>query len=182
MKQPVNYITNKKLYNAMIGYRKKLMESIEKEVDKPKISDYIGESIFLICENLLKKGNFSGYTTQWKQEMLSDGVVDCVAAVDNFDPDKTNNPFGYFTMIAWNAYIRRIMKEKRHTYIKHKNFENNFLLNDDWSELENANLKSNDFSNDIIQSFEDKLAKTKKEQKSKAAKSITPLGDDTDEE
>ena len=112
MKTPKNYITNKNLYNAMIEHNRKLKESIEKEIDKPVVSNYIGEAIFLICTNLSSKGNFSGYTVQWKQEMLSDAMVDCVAAVDNFDPDKTNNPFAYFTMIAWNAFIRRIIKEK----------------------------------------------------------------------
>ena len=146
----------------MIEHNRKLKESIEKEIDKPVVSNYIGEAIFLICTNLSSKGNFSGYTVQWKQEMLSDAMVDCVAAVDNFDPDKTNNPFAYFTMIAWNAFIRRIIKEKKHTYIKHKNFENSFLLNDDWSETDNSQLKSNDFSNEIIRDFEDKMEKNKK--------------------
>ena len=123
-----NYINNKTLYTSMIEHRNKLKISIENNKLKPQVSNYIGQSILLICNNLAKKPNFSGYT--YKQEMISDGIIDCIAAVDNFDPDKTNNPFAYFTQIAWNAFIRRITKEKKQSYIKHKNFEHTNLLDD----------------------------------------------------
>ena len=125
MTRTKNYINNKTLYTSMIEYKTKLNQALANDKPKPQVSNYIGQSILLICNNLAKKPNFSGYT--YKQEMISDGVIDCIAAVDNFDPDKTNNPFAYFTQIAWNAFIRRIQKEKKQTYIKHKNFENSFL-------------------------------------------------------
>ena len=92
MRKTTKYISNKKLYNAMIEHNNKINECIRKNIDKPKISNYIGECIMLICNNLSKKPNFSGYT--YRQEMILDGIIDCIAAVDNFDPDKTNNPFG----------------------------------------------------------------------------------------
>ena len=110
MAKAKNYINNKTLYAAMIQYKNSLKEAEEKNKSKPQVSRYIGESILLICNNLAKKPNFSGYT--YKQDMISDGIIDCISAVDNFDPDKTNNPFAYFTQIAWNAFIRRIHKEK----------------------------------------------------------------------
>ena len=110
-KKTKNYISNKELYEHMIKYKASLEYSIINNTSKPKVSDYIGQAIVLICENLAKKPNFVGYTSQWKQEMISDGMVDCIAAVDNFDPSKTTNPFAYFTQIAWNAFIRRIFKE-----------------------------------------------------------------------
>ena len=111
MAKAKNYINNKTLYAAMIQYKNSLKEAEEKNKSKPQVSRYIGESILLICNNLAKKPNFSGYT--YKQDMISDGIIDCISAVDNFDPDKTNNPFAYFTQIAWNAFIRRIHKEKK---------------------------------------------------------------------
>ena len=156
-----NYINNKTLYGAMIHYKNELREAEKKEIDKPIVPKYIGESILLICNNLAKKPNFSGYT--YKQDMISDGIMDCISAVDNFDPDRTNNPFAYFTQIAWNAFLRRIQKEKKQTYIKHKNFENSFLMNELMEEGGSGmQLKSNDYSSDIVRSFEDKLTKTKK--------------------
>lgn len=155
-----NYINNKTLYESMKEHKELLLEAEKKGLDKPQVSNYIGQSILLICNNLAKKPNFSGYT--YKQEMISDGIIDCVAAVDNFDPDKTNNPFAYFTQIAWNAYVRRIFKEKKQTYIKHKNFENSFLMNELWTDSENMQLKSNDYSDELIKNFETALNKSKK--------------------
>ena len=95
----------------------------------------------------------------------SDGIMDCISAVDNFDPDKTNNPFAYFTQIAWNAFLRRIQKEKKQTYIKHKNFENSFLMNELMEEGHSTQLKANEYSSEIVRSYEDKLTKTKKASK-----------------
>ena len=158
-----NYINNKTLYASMIEHRRKLKEALDNQKPKPLVSNYIGQSILLICNNLAKKPNFSGYT--YKQEMISDGIIDCIAAVDNFDPDKTNNPFAYFTQIAWNAFIRRIHKEKKQTYIKHKNFENSFLMNELWNESDNMHLKSNEYSDEMVRSYESKLTKIKKPSK-----------------
>jgi DNA-directed RNA polymerase specialized sigma subunit len=147
----------------MVEYKTKLIEAKRAEKTKPQVSNYIGQSILLICNNLAKKPNFSGYT--YKQDMISDGIIDCIAAVDNFDPDRTNNPFAYFTQIAWNAFIRRIQKEKKQTYIKHKNFENSFLMNELWNDSENIHLKANEYSSEVVRSYENKLTKTKKQSK-----------------
>ena len=147
----------------MIEHRTKLKEAETQNKAKPQVSNYIGQSILLICNNLAKKPNFSGYT--YKQDMISDGIMDCISAVDNFDPNKTNNPFAYFTQIAWNAFIRRIHKEKKQTYIKHKNFENSFLMNELWTDSENMQLKSNEYSAEVVRSYENKLTKTKKNSK-----------------
>ena len=163
MARTKNYINNKTLYASMIQHRNLLENAVKNNTPKPQLSNYIGQSILLICNNLAKKPNFSGYT--YKQEMISDGIIDCIAAADNFNPEKTNNPFAYFTQIAWNAFIRRIHKEKKQTYIKHKNFENSFLMNDLWSDSENMHLKTNEFSDEIIKSYESKLTKPKKNSK-----------------
>ena len=163
MAKAKNYINNKDLYASLIDYKSKLREAEAAKTRAPQVPNYIGEAITKICYNLIKKGNFSGYSIQWKQEMVSDALIDCISAVDNFKPEKTTNPFAYFTQIAWNAFIRRITKEKKQTYIKHKNFENSFLMNDLWQDAEFMQLKSNDYSSDIVKSFEDKLTKNKKD-------------------
>jgi hypothetical protein len=160
-KKKTNYINNKTLYGAMIHYRNELKESLAAEKEKPIVPKYIGESILLIRNNLAKKPNFSGYT--YKQDMISDGIIDCVSAVEKFDPDKTNNPFAYFTQIAWNAFLRRIQKEKKQTYIKHKNFENSFIFSELVEDTNHSmQLKANEYSSDIVRNFEDRLTKPKK--------------------
>jgi DNA-directed RNA polymerase specialized sigma subunit len=158
-KRVTNYINNKTLYSAMIQYKNSVEDAEREGKEKPRLTNYIGESILLICNNLAKKPNFSGYT--YKQDMISDGIIDCIAAADNFNPDKTNNPFAYFTQIAWNAFIRRIHKEKKQTYIKHKNFENSVLLDDLWQHS-SIQIKTNEYSDEMVRNYENKLTKTKK--------------------
>ena len=180
-KRKTNYINNKTLYGAMIHYRNDLKEAVSNGKDKPIVPKYIGESILLICNNLAKKPNFSGYT--YKMDMVSDGVMDCISAVDNFDPDKTNNPFAYFTQIAWNAFLRRIQKEKKQTYIKHKNYENSFLMIDTYDEgNKSMQLKTNEYSDEIVRSFEAKLTKTKKASKLTGIEKFSETEVEEDEE
>jgi DNA-directed RNA polymerase specialized sigma subunit len=161
-KRVVNYINNKTLYLAMIQYKNTVEEALKDGKEKPKVPEYIGQSILLISNNLAKKPNFSGYT--YKQDMISDGIIDCIAAVNNFNPDKTNNPFAYFTQIAWNAFLRRIQKEKKQTYIKHKNFENSILLDNLWQHSA-IQIKTNEYSDEMVRNFENKLTKIKKPSK-----------------
>lgn len=162
-KRKNNYINNKTLYEAMCEYDRLSKQAEERGKERPQVSKYIGESILLICNNLAKKPNFSGYT--YKQEMISDGIMDCIAAVKNFNPERTNNPFAYFTQIAWNAFLRRIHKEKKQVYIKHKNFENSVILGSSGEAGEIQQLKTNEFSDEVINNFEKKLTKTKKNSK-----------------
>ena len=57
--------------------------------------------------------------------MVMDGVENCLKALANFDPNAgtrggTPNAFGYFTQIAWFAFLRRISKEKKQHDVKLK--------------------------------------------------------------
>jgi hypothetical protein len=141
----------------LIRYREAIAVAKSRETPLPSIPNYVGEAIMLICSNLMKRPNFSGYSPQYKQEMISDATVDCVAAVGNFDPSRTNNPFAYFTQIAWNAFIRRLAKEKKHVYIKHKNYERLHVLGRSADEmLPLPQFKGNEHGSDIIGAFEDR--------------------------
>lgn len=155
-----NYINNKTLYGSMIHHKSEVDASKRDNKEEPRVSNYIGESILLICNNLAKKPNFSGYS--YKQEMISDAITDCIGAVNKFDPERTNNPFAYFTQIAWNAFIRRIQKEKRENYTKHKNMIN-FMTESDI--VEPNVLKNNDMTNNVISDFENKLNSKKSKEK-----------------
>lgn len=150
-----NYINNKTLFEAIIEYKQKVNAAGAAGKKIPEIPMYIGQAIILLCNNLSKRPNFYSYT--FREEMISDGIIDCIAAVGNFKQEKTNNPFGYFTQIAWYAFLRRIAKEKKETYIKHKNFQNSFLMDELYQDRHDFQLKSNEFSDEVIQSFEDKL-------------------------
>jgi len=159
-----HYVNNKTLYEEMVKHRAKVLDSRANEKPLPQLSNYIGECFLMICNKLASKFNFVNYT--YKDEMIADGIENCVASAHNFDPTKSTNPFAYFTMIAWNAFLRRIAKEKKQTYVKHKNFEYSNLMD---SLLEESTMTgqshNNEYSSDVIRNFEEKLVKTQKKTK-----------------
>jgi hypothetical protein len=159
-----HYVNNKTLYEEMVKYKEKTEKFKAEGKQLPQVPRYVGECFLLICNKLSTKPNFMGYS--YKDEMVADAIENCVAAAHSFDPSKSSNPFAYFTQIAWNAFIRRIAKEKKQAYIKHKNFEHTNLLDDLLEENYIAGTKThNEYSDDIIRNFEDKLVKTQKKTK-----------------
>ena len=154
------YVNNAKLYGVMCGYvtQRNIAEQDNKTL--PPIPNYVGECFVLICSKLAGKANFINYS--YNDEMISDGIENCVAAVDSFDPDKSKNPFAYFTQIAWYAFLRRIAKEKKQNAIKHKNFINNSIFHE--MIYEGTNNHS-EYSDDVIRNYEEKIEKAKKVKK-----------------
>jgi DNA-directed RNA polymerase specialized sigma24 family protein len=59
----------------------------------------------------------------FREDMISDGIENCVQYIHNFDPEKSKNPFAYFTQIIHYAFLRRIQKEKKQLEIKTKIIE-----------------------------------------------------------
>ena len=59
----------------------------------------------------------------FRDDMISDGIENCVQYIHNFDPEKSRNPFAYFTQIIHYAFLRRIQKEKKQLEIKTKIIE-----------------------------------------------------------
>ena len=117
-KKPAHYVSNKDLLIAMEKFRENCKEAEESGEDKPKVPEYIGECILKIANGLSNRPNFINYT--YKDEMISDGIENCLQYIYNFNPAKSKNPFAYFTQIIYYAFIRRIQKEKKQHHIKHK--------------------------------------------------------------
>ena len=117
-KNKPHYVDNKKFLQAMIEYRDKCKKAEEKNRKKPDVTNYIGECFLKIANHLSYRPNFINYT--YRDDMISDGIENCLQYMNNFDPDKSDNPFAYFTQIIYYAFIRRIQKEKKQTIIKQK--------------------------------------------------------------
>lgn len=160
VKKKRNYINNKSAKEEFIKYRELLNKTIAEGKPKPRIPEYIGGMILLICNNLAKRPNFSGYS--YIHDMIDDGIIDCTAAVDNYDPTSTFTPFAYFTRVAWNAYVRRIFKEKKQNYTKHKNYEYAAVLVGTNSIYDNNTFKRDPVTDEMIRDFELSLTKAKK--------------------
>ena len=117
-KKKVHYVDNKKFLAAIIERKEQIKEAEGVGESKPQISNYLGECILKISNHLSYRPNFINYT--YKEEMISDGIENCLQYIDNFDPEKSKNPFAYFTQIIYYAFIRRIAKEKKQQKIKEK--------------------------------------------------------------
>ena len=120
------YVNNKDFLAAMITYREDVNKAKEKNKDRPIVPTYVGECIMKIATHLARKPNFVNYT--FKEEMISDGIENCLQYIDNFNPDNSNNPFAYFTQIIYFAFLRRIQKEKKNLFVKFKLSEHTNLF------------------------------------------------------
>ena len=116
--KPEHYVNNKEFLAAMVEYRKSVNRAKRKKQAKPPVTDYIGSCFLKIANHLSYRPNFINYT--YRDDMISDGIENCLQYLDNFNPDKSNNPFAYFTQIIYYAFVRRIQKEKKQTTIKQK--------------------------------------------------------------
>jgi hypothetical protein len=112
----VHYVDNSKLFEAMKSYLEDLNAAKKNNEIPPKVPNYIGECIMKISTHLAYRPNFSNYT--FREEMISDGIENCLLYLHNFNPSKSQNPFAYFTQIIFFAFIRRIQKEKKYLYTK----------------------------------------------------------------
>ena len=117
----VHYVDNKKFHQAMIDWKEKCKDAEEAGDDVPQITNYIGSCFLKIANGLSYRPNFINYT--YRQEMISDGIENCLQYIHNFNPEKSKNPFAYFTQIIYYAFIRRIQKEKKQSHVKHMMIE-----------------------------------------------------------
>lgn len=113
-----HYVDNKQFLQALIDYKKDCYDAENSGEDKPKIPNYIGECLLKIATHLSYKPNFINYS--YRDDMILDGVENCILYLSNFDPEKSKNPFAYFTQIIYYAFLRRIMKERKQSYVKNK--------------------------------------------------------------
>lgn len=111
-----NYVNNKDLLNHLTLRRERNKIRKENGEEPEQIDDYLGFVLMEIARRLSYRPNFINYT--FKDEMIGDAIENGLKVVDNFDPDKSNNPFAYITQIMWNAFIRRIQVEEKQQKIK----------------------------------------------------------------
>ena len=170
------YVNNKDFLAALVEYRKQVAEANENNSPRPRVPNYIGECVMKIATHLARKPNFMNYT--FKDEMVADGIENCLQYIDNFDPEKSNNPFAYFTQIIWYAFLRRIQKEKKLLYTKYKMTEQVNLMNltSDTQEHDSGqdfgdNIKMSEWSTEYMNNFIEEFEATKRRKVKKREKS-----------
>ena len=155
-----HYVNNKDFLEALIVYRSKVeadflqrygkkptkLDRSKHWEGKPQITNYLGECFLKIATHLSYKPNFVNY--MFREDMICDGIENCVQYIHNFDPEKSNNPFAYFTQIIYYAFLRRIQKEKRQLEVKNKilsksGYEQVFHTDDNDSSSDYNTIKEN---------------------------------------
>ena len=168
-----HYVNNKEFLEAMTVYKKEVKKALKAKKDKPLVTDYIGSCFLKIANHLSYRPNFINYT--FRDDMVSDGIENCLQYLDNFDPAKSSNPFAYFTQIIYYAFIRRIQKEKKQTTIKHKlimdsNYDDSALQPGDDAEFKN---QFRDFLQKNLKMEDTPIKKVEKKVKKKRVRKTT---------
>ena len=170
MSKQNHYVNNADFLAALIKYHEDCAISKEKNTQEPDIPNYVGECFLKIAEHLSRKPNFISYT--YRDEMISDGIENCIMYFRNFDPKKSKNPFAYFTQIIYYAFLRRIMREKKHLYVKYKATQQFGLLDEgEMYEDELGNMKQFELY-DNISEFIHNFEEGKKKKKGKVVKGL----------
>jgi len=164
-----HYINNADFLQALIDYKQAQKAAKKNKAPPPPIPNYIGECFMKIAEGLSHKPNFINYT--YRDEMMSDGIENCLMYFDNFDPSKSKNPFAYFTQIIYYAFLRRIQKEKKQLYVKYKATEQMGILDEmELMEFEDGTSRQFELYDNIaefIENYEEAREKKKEVKKPK---------------
>lgn len=168
-----HYVDNKMFYTVLLHYKRDCEKAEKQGDERPPIPKYVGECLYNIATRLAMKPNFINYT--YRDEMISDGLENCINYLHNFNPDKYDNPFAYFTQIIYYAFLRRIDKEKKHLYIKQKTLENFYfegmLAEQQLGEEKEVSVNlDNDYMVNLVDAFDKKQASKQAKAKEKKAK------------
>ena len=175
----LHYVDNAVFLEAMIVYKKEYDDAIKNEKDLPIISEYLGSVFLKIAQRLSFRPNFINYA--FKNDMISDGIENCLHYIHNFNPEKSSNPFAYFTQIIYYAFIRRIQKEKKQLYIKYKSMQN-YETTPEYMDQEKSNnnfISLSDYDNSdfkvMVDDFVDTFEKSRKKKAVKKSESNLEL-------
>jgi hypothetical protein len=116
-----NYVNNREFLDALMVYRQQVATAKEEGTTKPRVPHYVAECFLKIATHLSYKPNFVNY--MFREDMICDGIENCLQYIHNFNPEKSTNPFAYFTQIIYYAFLRRIQREKKQLEIKAKILE-----------------------------------------------------------
>ena len=90
-KNPLHYVDNDQFLESMVKYQSELKQAKETGEQLPQCPEYIGECFLKIAQRLSFRPNFINYA--FREEMISDGIENCIQYMNNFNPEKSKNPF-----------------------------------------------------------------------------------------
>ena len=121
-----HYVNNEAFFKEVKKWKQRVIDAREIDEPDPPSTEYMGECFLRISEHLVMRPNFINYT--FRDDLVSDGIENCLLYAHNFNPEKSKNPFSYFTQIIHHAYVRRIVKERKLMHIKYLYVERSGIL------------------------------------------------------
>lgn len=175
-KVPKYYLTNADLLPAVLEAK-----------EKGRITDRLGRMLLLLTDRYSRKANFNGYS--YREDMVSAAIINLVQNALKFDPEKSQNPFAFYTTAIKNSFLQYMLEEKKQRYIRDQLLcdegqEASYSFNDSYQNSDDSNyievisqeqkvIESNPFRRKVEES---KAKKTKrqqeKEQKDKSLKTF----------
>jgi DNA-directed RNA polymerase specialized sigma subunit len=121
-KKDSDYISSEELFNEVLRCQA-----------EGRVNNVLGQMFLTLATRYGTKPNFSGYS--YLDEMISSGVVACIASLNKFNPEKTTNAFAYYTQVIHTSFLQVLNKEKKHQMIRDKsmveaNLNPSFAYND----------------------------------------------------
>ena len=163
------YVNNKEFYAELCKYHKRKMECIEQDLPIPPLTNKIGAAIIQIATRRCNSHMYRGYSNNWKEEMISNAIMTATIHGHNFDPERSENPFAYFTQICDNAIKQQLKNEKLELYTRYKSIDEarGFLAEEDEQHNDQDFLEpdSIDVTHEARSSYIDQFEQRVKERK-----------------
>lgn len=105
-KKPKNYINNADL----------LIE-ISKSRQTGKMTDKLAHMLMMLCQRYAKHSDYSRIYS-YEEDMQAFALLTLVKVWPSFNPEKSQNPFAYFTQIIRHAFYQYLNHEKKQREVK----------------------------------------------------------------
>ena len=95
---------------------KELLQEVCRCKEKGEMSNTLARMLQLMCARYAKKGNFVNYS--YNEDMQAYAMMMLVRTWNSFNPEKSDNPFAFFTQCIKNSFIQYLNQEQRQRDIR----------------------------------------------------------------
>lgn len=96
--------------------RKELLQDVIDSKAEGKMNDALAAKLVLLTEKYARAANFARYT--YNDDMRGYARMMLVKSWNSFNPEKSDNPFAFYTQCIKNSFKQYLNQEKRHRTIR----------------------------------------------------------------
>lgn len=95
---------------------KALLAEFKISRDKGEMTKELARMVMLICSRYARRGSYASYT--YNEDLQSFALMNLVKSWKSFNPEKSQNPFAYFTSCIHNSFLQYLNQERKHRNIR----------------------------------------------------------------